>query len=219
MKKLELNGYIADNDYAWEDDLSPKSVHAALYDDGTTDDCEILLESFGGDVNAAVKIFDDIKAYPGSVSIIISGTAASAGTIVAMAADSLTMTPGSLFMIHDPVMLAIGNESDLQAALKSLQACKAGIINTYKTRCPLPESEIAALMTATTWMDAKEAAEKGFVDAIAGEGPTNRIADRADAERRVSLYADRYRPKRTEKPVDNPVENVQKVKKQPFVRL
>ena len=63
-------------------------------------------------------MFDDVRAYPGDVHIIVSGTAASAATVLARAADRLEMTPGSMWMIHDPSVFAFGNEHDLNDAIR-----------------------------------------------------------------------------------------------------
>ena len=95
----------------------------------------IRLNSYGGSCNAAVRMFDDVRAYPGSVRITVSGTAASAATVLAMAADRLEMTPGSLWMIHDPSVVAWGNERELMDSIRLLQACKESILNVYQRRC------------------------------------------------------------------------------------
>ena len=84
----------------------------------SADDVHIRLNSATvARCNAAVRMFDDVRAYPGSVRITVSGTAASAATVLAMAADRLEMTPGSLWMIHDPSVVAWGNERELDGAL------------------------------------------------------------------------------------------------------
>ena len=88
---------------------------------GAQDDLRIILNSYGGSCNAAVRMFDDLRAYPGNVHIIVSGTAASAATVLATAADRLEMTPGSLWMIHDPSVMAWGNERDLEEAIRPAQ--------------------------------------------------------------------------------------------------
>ena len=126
----------------------------------------IRLNSYGGSCNAAVRMFDDIRAYPGNVKITISGTAASAATVLAMAADRLEMTPGSLFMIHDPSMMAYGNEHDLDEAKAVLHACKESILNMYGARIRVSREDVGDMMSATAWMDANEAFNKGFVDDI-----------------------------------------------------
>jgi len=162
-----MNGYI-DEESWFGDEITPNGLHDWLYgeDNAAVDDVHIRLNSYGGSCNAATRMFDDIRAYPGSVKITISGTAASAATVVAMAADRLEMTPGSLFMIHDPSTVAYGNERDMDEAKAVLRACKESILNMYGTRMRVSRNDAADMMTATTWMDANEAFDKGFVDAI-----------------------------------------------------
>lgn len=167
MRELSLNGYIDDESW-FGDEITPESLHDLLYgaEDTIPEDVHIRLNSYGGSCNAAVRMFDDIRAYPGNVKITISGTAASAATVLAMAADRLEMTPGSLFMIHDPSMMAYGNEHDLDEAKAVLHACKESILNMYGARIRVSREDAADMMTATSWMDANEAFNKGFVDGI-----------------------------------------------------
>lgn len=167
MRELSLNGYIDDESW-FGDEITPESLHDLLYsmEDTLPEDVHIRLNSYGGSCNAAVRMFDDIRAYPGNVTITISGTAASAATVVAMAADRLEMTPGSLFMIHDPSTVAYGNERDMDEAKAVLHACKESILNMYGTRIRVSREDAADMMSATSWMDANEAFDKGFVDGI-----------------------------------------------------
>lgn len=205
MRDITLNGYI-DEDAFFGDEFTPAMVHEALYADmgDEPDDVNIILNSYGGSVNAAVRIHDDIAAYPGKVAIVVSGTAASAATIVAQAADVLKMTPGSLFMCHDPSMIAMGNERDLKDAIRQLQACKESIINTYAKRCKLDREQISAMMAKTTWMDANEALKNGFIDSILDHVPTgagvitdaaiSHVTNKADAEAKVRAWQERHKP-------------------------
>jgi len=182
-----MNGYIDDESW-FGDEITPSGLHDWLYgeNDAAVDDVHIRLNSYGGSCNAATRMFDDIRAYPGSVKITISGTAASAATVVAMAADRLEMTPGSLFMIHDPSTVAYGNERDMDEAKAVLRACKESILNMYGTRIRISRNDAADLMTATTWMDSNEAFERGFVDGIT-ETPAKLPTD--SAGHKVSLEA------------------------------
>lgn len=202
MRELQLNGYI-DEEVFFGDEITPAGLHEALYgaDNQSTDDVHIRLNSYGGSCNAATRMFDDVRAYPGNVHITISGTAASAATVVAMAAGRLKMTPGSLFMVHDPSVIAWGNERDLSEAIGLLCACKESILNIYGTRCKKDRAELAAMMTATTWMDAKAALANGFIDGISEEEPgmglTNaaisRVTNHKEAEIKVKAWLDRHR--------------------------
>jgi len=203
LRELQLNGYI-DEEMWFGDEITPASLHEALYgaDNQFTDDMHIRLNSYGGSCNAATRMFDDVRAYPGNVRITISGTAASAATVLAMAADRLEMTPGSLFMVHDPSVLAWGNERDLSEAISLLKACKESILNIYGTRCKMERNELAAQMSATAWMDANAALASGFIDGIAEDdaspSPINaskpRTVNRAEAEAKVQAWLNRHKP-------------------------
>ena len=162
----------------------------------------IRLNSYGGSCNAAVRMYDDVRAYPGSVRITVSGTAASAATVLAMAADRLEMTPGSLWMIHDPSVVAWGNERELMDSIRLLQACKESILNVYQRRCRQSRQEVAAMMSATSWMDAQSALQYGFIDAISEDGkpsaPENAGERRANldfAKAKVQAWQDRHKPR------------------------
>ena len=145
MREIHLNGYIDDEEW-FGDEITPDALHALLYppDADAQEDLRIVLNSYGGSCNAAVRMFDDLRAYPANVHIIVSGTAASAATVLATAADRLEMTQGSLWMIHDPSVAAWGNERDLAEAIQLLRACKESILNVYGRRCRKPREEIDA---------------------------------------------------------------------------
>ena len=200
MRVINLNGYI-DEEVWFGDEITPGILHDQLFAEGEDHSLpvRIILNSYGGSCNAAVRMFDDVRAYPGDVHIIVSGTAASAATVLAMAADRLEMTPGSMWMIHDPSVFAFGNEHDLNDAIRMLKACKESILNVYARRCHKKRDEVAAMMTETTWMDSHKAHTEGFVDGIVdmGSGIINAAYDRTvvlkDAQAKVSLWIERSR--------------------------
>lgn len=201
MREIHLNGYIDDEQW-FGDEITPGALHESLYGQANeqADDVHIRLNSYGGSCNAATRMHDDIRAYPGKVHITISGTAASAATVMAQAADVLDITPGSLFMIHDPATAAYGNEKDMDDAKAVLRACKESILNVYQTRSKKSRNKLSDMMSATTWMDARQALEYGLVDAIVEntvEGVQNaageRAANRAEAEKGVQAWFDRQK--------------------------
>ena len=192
-----LNGYI-DDEVWFGDEITPDALHALLYAEGKdpTEDVHIRLNSYGGSCNAAVRMHDDMVAYPGKINITVSGTAASAATVLCMAADLLEMTPGSLWMIHDPSIVAIGNVRDLKDAIHLLEACKESILNVYARRIKITRDQADSLMAKTTWMDAQKALEDGFIDGILTvrqAGPTDCIVPQADAEKKVQAWIDRHK--------------------------
>ena len=144
MRTIKFNGYI-DEEVWWGDEITPEMLHDQLYGENgdLTDDVSILVNSYGGSCNAATQMFDDINAYPGKVTVKLSGTAASAATVFIQAADVVEITQGSLMMIHDPSTIAFGNEADMDAAKDVLKACKQAILNCYAVRAKASREELS----------------------------------------------------------------------------
>ena len=118
-----------------------------------------------------------LKEYPGNVTIKIDGIAASAASLIAMAGDSVLMSPVSMMMIHNPLTMAIGNADDMQKAAAMLDEVKESIINAYELKTGLSRAKLSHLMDDETWMNAVKAVELGFADGI-----LYRDADEKDEE-------------------------------------
>ncbi|NMC30748.1 MAG: Clp protease ClpP [Pelolinea sp.] len=165
---IELYGYISE--YSWfEDDITPKMFKEDLFNAGNNGPVTIRMNSYGGDVIAASMMYAIIKDYPGKVTVIIDGIAASAATVVAMAGDVVKIQNTGYFMIHDPsvsFMFASLNIEDLTRLAGSLLAVKEGIINAYEAKTGLSRNRLSNMMTEETWMDANKALTLGFVDEI-----------------------------------------------------
>mgnify|MGYP004548065137 FL=1 len=108
-------------------------------------------------------------------------------------------------MIHDPSTVAWGNERDFGEAIAPLKACKESILNIYSRRSPIDRGTLAAMMTATTWMDAGAALAQGFIDGVADpqtcptDSATMRTVNRKDAEAKVRLWLERCHSRKQEK--------------------
>ncbi|MAT45359.1 MAG: peptidase [Anaerolineaceae bacterium] len=165
--EIEFYGYISE--YSWlEDDITPAKFKADLAKLGNKP-ITIRVHSGGGDVYAASAIRAMIMDYPGKVTARIDGLCASAATYVAMAADHVKMQDSAFFMIHNPWMFTWGDEEELKAAANFLKKIKAGIVETYQSKTSLDAEKLSKMMSAETWMTAKEAQENGFVDEVISE--------------------------------------------------
>ena len=72
-----------------------------------------------------------LKDYKGSITVKIDAIAASAASVVAMAGDTVQMSPVAMLMIHDPSTVAVGNTKDMEKAIEVLTEVKESIINAY----------------------------------------------------------------------------------------
>ena len=160
---LRINGVIAEE--SWLDDEITPAVFASELSAGSGP-VTIWLNSPGGDVVAAARIYNMLLDYPGKVTVNIDGIAASAASVVAMAASTVAMSPVSMLMIHNPATLAMGDKTELSRALDMLESVKDSIINAYQLKTGLSRAKLSKLMDMETWMDATAAIDLGFANEI-----------------------------------------------------
>lgn len=160
---LRINGVIAEESWL-DDDITP-AVFASELSAGSGP-VTIWLNSPGGDVVAAARIYNMLLDYPGKVTVNIDGIAASAASVIAMAASTVAMSPVSMLMIHNPATLAMGDKTELSRALDMLESVKDSIINAYQLKTGLSRAKLSKLMDMETWMDATAAIDLGFANEI-----------------------------------------------------
>ena len=163
VRVLRINGAIAEE--SWLDDDVTPAIFASELNAGSGP-VTVWLNSPGGDVVAAARIYNMLLDYPGTVTVNIDGIAASAASVIAMAASNVAMSPVSMLMIHNPATLAMGDKTELSRALDMLESVKDSIINAYQLKTGLSRAKLSKLMDAETWMDATAAIELGFADEL-----------------------------------------------------
>ncbi len=167
--EIEFYGPISEYSW-WGDEITPKLFKDDLEKHGGGGPVTIRIHSPGGDVFAASAIRAMIADYPGKVTTRIDGLCASAATYVAMAGDHVVMQDSAFFMIHDPWTITIGGVEELKTTINFLKTIKDGIVETYQNKTHLDAEELARMMSNETWMTARQAQEKGFVDEVIGAG-------------------------------------------------
>ena len=160
---LELNGTIAEESW-FDDDVTPQLFKDEL--NAGTGDITVWINSPGGDCVAAAQIYNMLSNYKGKVTVKIDGIAASAASVIAMAGDTVLVSPVSMLMIHNPATIAWGDHAEMQKAIDMLAEVKESIINAYVLKTGLSRPKLSHLMDAETWMDANKAVELGFADEI-----------------------------------------------------
>ena len=162
-RTLYLEGAISDETW-WGDEVTPAAFKAEL--SAGSGDITVWINSPGGDVFAASEIYTALKEYSGQVTVKVSALAASAASVVAMAGDTVLMSPVAYMVIHNPATIAIGDSEEMRRAIAMLDEIKEGIVNAYEAKSGLPRAEISRLMDIESCLNAKKAVELGFADGI-----------------------------------------------------
>ena len=162
-RTLMINGAITDE--AWfDEDVTPSQFRAEL--NKCHGDISVWINSPGGGVRAAAQIYNMLMEYPGNVRVRIDGLAASAATIVAMAGNTVEISPVGCMFIHNPEAMSIGNSNDHKLTIEMLDEVKECIINAYEIKTGRSRKELSDLMDKTSWMCAQKAVRLGFADKI-----------------------------------------------------
>lgn len=147
----------------WFDDgFTYSQVASALA--GMDGDITVRLNSGGGVAWEGSAIHSLLVAYDGAVTMIIEGVAASAASLIAMAGDTITMSDGSVMMIHDPSVFTVGTAEDHEKSIEMLTTLAGAYASVYAKRSGQTPEACREIMRAETWFTPEAAIEAGFAD-------------------------------------------------------
>lgn len=162
IREFYLYGAICD-DKIDESDITPADFLNETADLTSGDVLNLYINSPGGSVFAMSAMVSQIKRLQEKGTVInayVDGVAASAASVLAMAADTVTMYSNSMLMIHKPWMAAIGNADDFIKAAEDLENIEnAVMMPVYKSKSLVDDEEIKAIVAKETWMGATEASQ------------------------------------------------------------
>lgn len=133
------------------------------------EELEIEVSSPGGSVIDGLMIYDALREYPAKKKCSVIGWAASMGSVVAMAADSISMSSNSFLMIHNPWMQSMGDAEQLRKDADILDKMKAKIIGAYMRHAKIKQDELEKMLDDETWLTAQEAMDIGLCHEVTGE--------------------------------------------------
>ncbi|MGT2771170.1 head maturation protease, ClpP-related [Streptococcus intermedius] len=171
MGQIDIKGDVVSNDvgefYEWFGMSStyPSKIQQAITND-EDDEITLNIASNGGDVFAASEIYTMLKDSKKNVVVNVQGLAASAASVIAMAGNTVRMSPTSQMMIHKASVVTYGNADDLDHESDVLNSIDESIAMAYELKTGMNQTDILQLMTTETWMNAKVAVDKGFADEI-----------------------------------------------------
>jgi len=129
-----------------------------------------VINSPGGSVDSGFAIWDQVKMITSPVSTLITGLAASMGSVLGLCAAPKRRfaTPNSRIMIHQPSIGAIikGQATDLEIQAKEIIKTRTALIELYVEATGKDFKTIEKAIDRDTWMTAEEALKFGLLDKV-----------------------------------------------------
>lgn len=129
-----------------------------------------VINSPGGSVDAGFAILDQVNMISSPVTTLITGLAASMGSIISLCAAPKRRfaTPHARIMIHQPAIHGIvkGQATDLEIQAKEIRKTHDALINFYVEATGKDYKTIEKALDRDTWMTSKEALDFGLLDAV-----------------------------------------------------
>lgn len=129
-----------------------------------------VINSPGGSVDSGFAIWDQIKMLSCPVITLVTGLAASMGSLLSLSATKgkRFATPNSRIMIHQPLISGVirGQATDLEIQAKEMLKTREMIIDIYAQQTGKSSEAIGKAINRDNWMTAEEAKEFGLLDKI-----------------------------------------------------
>lgn len=156
----------------------------------STDPIEIIFHSPGGDIFAGFGLFDYIKLIRNQgieVNTVVLGGAFSMAAVLLQAGTTRIMSPNSWLMIHEAGTRVGGKTSAIKAESELMERIELQTMELLAERSILSVAQIRAKADRNDWyMDATEAFDLGFIDAIRPEPTMAGPKPRRRAVRKVA---------------------------------
>lgn len=170
----------------------------------------VEINSPGGDVFAALAMYNALRASGKEVVSKVMGVAASAASLIFMAGDKRVMPKNTHLMIHNPWSFTAGNADELRETAETLDKIGASLKATYAARTGMDEAKLAEMLAKDTWISADEALSDGFATEVTDEVKAKASFDmaRADLPENVRAVFAKEEPAQPQPPAPAPSEAI-----------
>lgn len=132
-------------------------------------DVTMKINTPGGDVFDGLAIYRAMTEHEGNMTVIIDSLAASIGSIIALGGKERKAYGSSMMMIHEPWMIAMGDQYDFMEDSGVLSKISNNLIDIYAENSSYKKRELKEEMKITKagiWLTAKQMQEKGLIHSI-----------------------------------------------------
>ncbi len=133
-------------------------------------DITFYLNSPGGSVTAGMAIYDTMKLISSPVTVVVTGMAASMGSVLLCAAAKgrRLIFPHARVLIHQPLITGrfIGPATDINIQAKEMEKLRVELNEILATASGQPIEKIARDSDRDFYLNAQEAIDYGLADRI-----------------------------------------------------
>ena len=140
-----------------------------LEQEGHEEPVTVFINSPGGEIFSGFAIFDMLNFIACPVTTIVTGFAASMGSILSMAADKgrRFAMPQAKIMIHQPLLMGYqGRASECEIQAREILKTRDHLVKLYSEQTGRSREEIKKALDRDNWFTAEEALEYGLLDKV-----------------------------------------------------
>ena len=140
-----------------------------LEQEGPEEPITVFINSPGGEIFSGFAIFDMLNFIACPVTTIVTGFAASMGSILSLAADKgrRFSMPQAKIMIHQPLLMGYqGRASECEIQAREILKTRDHLVNLYAEHTGKSLKEIKKALDRDNWFSAEEALEYGLIDKV-----------------------------------------------------
>ena len=164
-RKIFLWGAVTDETAK---DVCEKLLYLESKDPGK--DVTFYINTPGGSITAGMAIYDTIKLLTSPVTIVVTGMAASMGSVLLCAAPKgrRLIYPHARVLIHQPLIAGrfIGPATDINIQAKEMEKLRDELNQILASASGQPIEKISKDTDRDFYLNAKEAIEYGLADKI-----------------------------------------------------
>ncbi len=130
----------------------------------------LVINSPGGAVDSGFAIWDQIKMITAPVTTLVTGLAASMGSVLSLCAAPKRRfaTPHARIMIHQPAIMGLvrGQATDLAIQAEEIIRTRDSLVDLYSKATGKDKAAIEKALDRDRWFSAEEALDFGLLDGI-----------------------------------------------------
>jgi len=166
QRKIILWGEISDRTCR---EVTEKLLYLEMTDPGK--DITIYLNTPGGSVTAGMALFDTMKLITSPINMVVTGMAASMGSILLSAAPKgrRLLYPHARVLIHQPLIMGriVAPAVDINIQAQEMEKTREELNKILAAASGQPLEKIQRDTDRDFYLNAREAIEYGLADAIA----------------------------------------------------